>query len=234
MRALINAPVVDIETKQQLIDLLEPTGWLVRPSSDEGVDDALTQSLLEKFSPHARTRLQLADRVLIDVGNNEYGMASLENVGAIHFRVVKDNARHEEMQHLVEGVCKTLIPVLEPKTPVSQPVFTRIELLEANSSSPAASGTMQNIHSYGFRQFVRFERVTEYRLFWFLLVAFALTFAVSIGLAFFGGADATVVEIKGWVERISSAFLVSTLTSIITLAIQYQRWRSVDVRIEWS
>lgn len=234
MRALINAPVRDVETAEALINLLRPTGWLVRPSSDKTVDAALSTTLLDKFSAHAKERLQTVDRVLLDVGNNEYGMASLENVGAIHIRVVKDNARHEEMQLLVESLCRTLIPVLEPHTPPDQPIFTRIEILEAGSSSAAASGKIKEVHSLGFGQFVRLERVTEYRLFWFLLSAFAVFLSASVALALVAAGDPILLELKGWAERISSAFLVSTLTSMITLTIQYQRWRSVDARIEWS
>jgi hypothetical protein len=242
VRAFISAPIdlgisdADKTGKSRiegLRELLRPTGWLIDTTGDSALNETLTSSLLSRFPDDVGMRVKASPRVLVDVGNNELGIASLENENALHLRVVKDDARHEDMQHLIEEVCSTLTPLLAPLTPPTQSVFSRIEILESGSKHPAATGEMADIHALSFRRFVRKERSTEFRLLAMLTIAFVVTFTASLALAVFAGTDPVLQEAKGWVERIASAFLVSALTSVITLSIQYRRWKNEKIVINW-
>lgn len=74
----------------------------------------------------------------------------------------------------------------------------------------------------------------EFRLLLILTVSFVVVLAGSILLAATAGPDPFPIETKGWLERVGSALLVSSFTSVLTLLIQYRRWRQLKIFVEWA
>jgi hypothetical protein len=217
--------------RTQVLAALAPLGWL--PADDnKQFTSAKSAAVLAELPADVRDEIVGTDPILIEPTAGTWGLCSLEKQNTVSFRVLhRDPA---ELQQVARRIVEAFAPSLEKLADTQVDFPESIQIRKVDNQEPVGSGIIQRRPELQLRQYVRNYRGREAKVMATLLSVF-ITCAVASVLIFTLGSGTRVQDyVRGWTDRLGSAFLVALLTTAVTLTFEYRTWRSRGDSIAWS
>lgn len=242
MRALLTLPTPGRDLKlDQVRDALKQTTWLPRTNSQGNQDwvDQRVTALIEKFPPEVREQLLDADKAYIQVGFAVQGLVSLEREQTVIVRLLATGEHSDAIKDAVAQVAKRLPLAFQATADMADlALHDEIVVRQDNNGETVAKGKILTPHTAPFRQYIAKERPRERRVLKWLGWLLGITLVAEVGIAVAVGLGAIqstwwLEEVHGYAGRLSSAFVVAILTTLINLRFEYRDWRSEETDVQW-
>lgn len=242
MRALLTLPTPGRDlTLDQVRDALKETTWLPRTSNQDTQvwAEQRIAALIEKFPPEVREQLIGAEKAYIQVGFAVQGLVSLEREQTVIVRLLATGEHSDAIKDAVAQVAKRLPLAFQATTEMGALALDdEIVVRQDNDGETVAKGKILTPHTAPYRQYVTEERPREWRVLKWLGWLLGISLVVELSAAVVVGLHVLqstwwLEEIHGYVGRLSSAFVVAILTTLINLRFEYRDWRSEETEVQW-
>lgn len=239
MRALLTLPTPGRDfSLDQVRDALKETTWLPRAGNQKWADNRV-DSLIGKFPSEVREELVGAEKIYIQVGFAVQGLVSLEREQTVIVRLFATGDHSDAIKDAVAQVAKRLPLAFQATTDLEALALQdEIVVRQDNNGETVAKGTIITPHNASFRQYLADERPREKRVLKWLGWLLGITLIAEVSAAVVVGLNVIgstwwLEEIHGYAGRLSSAFVVAILTTLINLRFEYRDWRSEETDVQW-
>lgn len=189
--------------------------------------------------PEVGEQLNTADKLYIQVGFAVEGLVSLEREQTVVIRLLATGEHSDAMKDAVAQVAKR-IPLAFQATAKMDGLALHDEIVvrQDKNGETVAKGKILTPHTATFGNYIKEQRPRERRVVLWLCALLAVTLVAEVGIAVAVGVHWMdwiwwTQEIHGYAGRLSSAFVVAVLTTLINLRFEYRDWRSEETDVQW-
>jgi len=213
---------------ERIRSILSSLGWVPVDSANS---KAKLDEVVERMPDTIRKQVQDGQPILIMPRPGLWGIVSGEVHNQLFIRIISEDM---STLHEVAGVIVERFP----------PAFQRdvgrdlgfdpeVAVRRFDSETRMTVGSVEEAHNAGFWRFARTERRREFVLATSLAAATLFLAGASIAIFLFTG-NAGWDYARGYLDRIASAFVTATLTTVINLYFEFRRWRNDKRRVKWA
>ncbi|MGW7364053.1 hypothetical protein ACWGI8_11635 [Streptomyces sp. NPDC054841] len=223
MRLLMTIDTGDLD-RAALEGVFKNIGWGV--ANDE-LGQRKLREIVESYPNTVSELMQGAPQFVINRTARIWGTVSMENPKRANVRLVAEtpSALREGAEALVERLSGTFS--FDPSEVVIRRQDSEIELQK---------GSIEHVAGLGWVQYLKALRRREGKLIVVTVLGFAICLIAGAVMFAFKDGDHT----SNWayarqaVDRISTAFLIAAVTTVINSLFEYNEWRSANYRIKWG
>ena len=237
MRAVLTLPTPGKTlAEDDVVTALHGTSWL--PSQVPATEQWRKQQVdrLRKALPDAvQTQLGLSPCLYVQVGNSVEGLVSVEREETVVIRLFETTDSIEAIKEAVSKVAGSLPAAFVQATGTGRELRLDDEVVirQNNDGRTLAKGVIVTPHTLRFQSYLTAERPRERRLLFWLAVLSIVSAAASLLPLLFGWEGVAFTEVRGYGERVASAFVVDVLTTFINLVFEYRDWRNEKTEVQW-
>jgi hypothetical protein len=199
-------------------------GWGV---ADPELAQRKLQELVNSFPPSVQELMAGAPRFPINRTGRIWGTVSMENPRRANIRLTA------ETPHALRQGAEVLVDKLSERFQFDPP---EVVMRRQDSEVEIQKGTIEHVAGLGWISYLKKLRRREGKL----ILATALGFFICVIAAAIMFALADGDHTSNWaytrqaIDRISTAFLIASVTTVINSLFEFNEWRRANFRVRWE